>query len=76
LSEHKDLPDLLSSLDKIRGSEREYAIQDALGMDDRIDVGGEAGKLGEGAVALRALATAVEEAVRGGKQDALGLDWD
>ncbi|KAF4599186.1 hypothetical protein EYR40_006276 [Pleurotus pulmonarius] len=33
-------------------------------------------QLPEDVVALRALAEAVEVAVRGGKQDALGLDWD
>jgi len=32
-------------------------------------------ELGEDVLALRELAEAIEAAVRGGKQDVLGLDW-
>jgi hypothetical protein len=37
--------------------------------------GGGVAQLSEDVLALRALAEAVEAAVRGGKADALGLDW-
>ncbi|KAF9527387.1 hypothetical protein CPB83DRAFT_856459 [Crepidotus variabilis] len=76
LSDDKKLPELLTSVDKLRGAEREYALQRALGVDNQIDVGGNGPKeLSEDVLAFRKLAEAIEEAVRGGKEGALGLNW-
>lgn len=69
------LREILRSIDALRGEEREEALHEALG------IGESRGKLllaresEEDRAALRELAEAVEGAVRGGKQDALGLDW-
>lgn len=76
---HPRLPDLLESIDRLRGSDREVALQRALGVgiDQLRDPSGSAvfvddqGDVG----ALRQLAEAVEAAVRGSNEDALGLDW-
>ncbi|KAN0091482.1 hypothetical protein V8E55_005048 [Tylopilus felleus] len=69
----------LTSIDALRGSERDAALQRALGVDSRLlknpDKGTEAG-LHEDTRALRVFAEAVEQAVRGGREDMLGLDWD
>ncbi|KAF5371417.1 hypothetical protein D9757_009992 [Collybiopsis confluens] len=78
------LRNLLASIDKLSGVERERALQRALGVGDgRIDVGLEQGPqslqvLPEDTVALRALAEAIENAVRGNGDNnmTLGLDWD
>ncbi|KAL4262348.1 HIT-type domain-containing protein [Pleurotus pulmonarius] len=78
LAEHPSLKEQLITIDKHRGPDREYALQRALGVT-RTDIERQQGpevQLPEDVVALRALAEAVEVAVRGGKQDALGLDWD
>ncbi|KAG9220412.1 hypothetical protein CCMSSC00406_0003868 [Pleurotus cornucopiae] len=78
LMEHPSLKEQLIAIDKHRGPDREYALQRALGVT-RTDIERQQGpevQLPEDVVALRALAEAVEVAVRGGKQDALGLDWD
>ncbi|KAF7981914.1 hypothetical protein HWV62_31519 [Athelia sp. TMB] len=79
LEMHPRLPDLLESIDRLRGSDREVALQRALGVgiDQLRDPSGSAvfvddqGDVG----ALRQLAEAVEAAVRGSNEDALGLDW-
>lgn len=67
------------SIDKLRGPDREAALQRALGVgiDQLKDPSGSVvSPDAEGDVgALRQLAEAVEAAVRGGKEDALGLDW-
>ncbi|KAH7925608.1 hypothetical protein BV22DRAFT_419423 [Leucogyrophana mollusca] len=75
------LPELLTSIDKLRGSERENALQRALGVDSsKLEISqrdlNRAGELDDDTRALRQLAEAVEAAVRGGKESALGLDWD
>ncbi|KAF8439989.1 hypothetical protein L210DRAFT_3621608 [Boletus edulis BED1] len=68
---------LLTTIDAQRGAEREEALQRALGVNSRLlkndDVGVE---LDEDTKVLRAFAEAIEEAVRGGREDVLGLDWD
>ena len=77
LSSHNRLPELLTSVDKLRGSEREYALQKALGVTaEEIEehVGGRK-EVDEDVVAFRQLAEAIEMAVRGGKDGILGLDW-
>ncbi|KAJ7933940.1 hypothetical protein B0H13DRAFT_1952651 [Mycena leptocephala] len=62
--------------------DREDALQRALGVtapaiasSSTNSGGGGVAQLSEDVLALRALAEAVEAAVRGGKADALGLDW-
>ncbi|KAJ7680980.1 hypothetical protein DFH06DRAFT_1164688 [Mycena polygramma] len=76
LAAHPNLPALLTSIDKLRGPDREHALQRALGVTapEIVPTNG-GGELSEDVLALRALAEAVEAAVRGGKQGALGLDW-
>lgn len=79
------LPSLLTNIDTLRGAERERAIQTALGVTNaQIQEQANAvntlnahgvNELGEDIIALRALAEAVEGAVRGDKTGALGLDW-
>ncbi|KAG1854322.1 hypothetical protein C8R48DRAFT_807503 [Suillus tomentosus] len=72
------LPELLTSIDKLRGADREDALHRALGVDTRQlknDLLGPQ-ELDEDIRTLRQLAEAVEAAVRGGKEGVLGLDWD
>ncbi|KAG1901923.1 uncharacterized protein F5891DRAFT_191838 [Suillus fuscotomentosus] len=72
------LPELLTSIDKLRGADREDALHRALGVDTRQlknDLLGPQ-ELDEDTRTLRQLAEAVEAAVRGGKEGVLGLDWD
>jgi len=76
LSEHKDLPQLLTSIDKLRGLEREQALQKALGVtppdiEDHL----RSNALNEDVLALRTFAEAIERAVRGDNNAALGLNW-
>lgn len=81
LAAHPRLKEILRNIDGLRGAEREDALQRALGVsagDVRGSVQAPLAGLGaqsEDVKALRELAEAVEAAVRGGKQDALGLDW-
>ncbi|KIK90918.1 hypothetical protein PAXRUDRAFT_150840 [Paxillus rubicundulus Ve08.2h10] len=78
IKSHPQLVGLLTNIDKLRGAEREEALQRALGVDSRQlknDVSRPL-ELDEDTRALRALAEAVEGAVRGGKEGTLGLDWD
>lgn len=76
LGSHPRLPGLLTSLDKLRGPDRERALQRALGVTpSEISSQSSANDPGEDVLALRALAEAVEAAVRAGKSEALGLDW-
>jgi hypothetical protein len=64
------------SIDKLRGPDREHALQRALGVTaPEIVPNAGSVELSEDVLALRALAEAVEAAVRGGKEGALGLDW-
>ncbi|KAE9399482.1 hypothetical protein BT96DRAFT_920130 [Gymnopus androsaceus JB14] len=73
---------LLTSIDKLSGVEREQALQRGLEVGDgRINIGfstqaGAQDELSEDALALRALAEAIEGAVRGNGTQELGLDWD
>jgi len=73
------LPSLLTSIDGLRGPDREDALQRALGVhvEQVRDPSGNTipPDSGDDVYALRQLAEAVEAAVRGGKEGALGLDW-
>lgn len=75
---HPRLLELLISIDKLRGPDREDALQRALGVsiDQLKDPNGSkiSVESTEEVIALRQLAEAVEAAVRGGKV-VLGLDW-
>ena len=76
LSAHKSLPELLTSIDKLRGHERDEALQRALGITaPEIDNQLRPPNLSDNILALRELAEAIETAVRGGDQSALGLNW-
>ncbi|KAJ3496420.1 hypothetical protein NMY22_g19813 [Coprinellus aureogranulatus] len=76
LSKHKNLPELLTSIDKLRGHDREEALQKALGVtpQDVSDIQSRK-ELDEDTKALRELAEAIERAVRGDNEQALGLNW-
>jgi hypothetical protein len=76
LSAHKNLPDLLTSIDGLRGRDREEALQKALGVtpEDVSDLRARK-ELDEDTKALRELAEAIESAVRGDNEQALGLNW-
>ncbi|TCD66300.1 hypothetical protein EIP91_001546 [Steccherinum ochraceum] len=82
LATNPRLPLLLTALDKLRGESREDALQRALGVSDSATAAQRhwqdpalAGMTEEDMQALRRLAETVEAAVRGGKEDVLGLDW-
>ncbi|KAJ7762477.1 hypothetical protein B0H16DRAFT_1528977 [Mycena metata] len=76
LATHPNLPALLTSIDKLRGPDREYALQRALGVTaPEISSMNTGTELSEDVLALRALAEAVEAAVRGEREGVLGLDW-
>ncbi|OCH88637.1 hypothetical protein OBBRIDRAFT_734064 [Obba rivulosa] len=85
LAAHPRLKDILRRIDARRGPEREDALQRALGIT-HVPAALHAPQLDRGLLelgaqseedtrALRELAEAVEGAVRGGKEGALGLDW-
>ncbi|CAK5265401.1 unnamed protein product [Mycena citricolor] len=77
LVEHPNLPALLRSIDTLRGPDREDALHRALGVSAPDISGAKPGAgLSDDVLALRALAEAVEAAVRGGKEGSLGLDWE
>ncbi|KAH9929575.1 uncharacterized protein BXZ73DRAFT_102103 [Epithele typhae] len=71
------LRDILTSVDALRGEAREVALQEALGVGgSRSHALASLGHASdEDRETLRRLAEAIETAVRGGKQDMLGLDW-
>ncbi|KAF8069983.1 hypothetical protein FPV67DRAFT_1753897 [Lyophyllum atratum] len=77
LATHPNLKTLLTSIDSLRGNDREHALQRALGVGapDIKDISAR-GELSDDVLALRELAEAIEGAVRGGQETALGLDWD
>ena len=79
LAAYPRLPGLLTSIDRLRGPDREDALQHALGVnvEQLQDPGGTkvSPELNEDVNALRQLAEAVEAEVRGGKAGVLGLDW-
>jgi len=72
------LPDLLTSIDKLRGDEREGALHKALGITPPdIDDGRKQPQVVSADVlAFRELAEAVEMAIRGDNDVALGLNWE
>jgi zinc finger HIT domain-containing protein 3 len=78
LSANPKLPELLRSIDKLRGEDREEALQRALGIAPA-DLAGSSRRAGtyleEEISGFRDLAEAIEAAVRGGKEDVLGLNW-
>jgi hypothetical protein len=64
------------SIDKLRGVDRESALQKALGVTPPdIDDRRKPKELNEDTLALREFAEAVEAAIRGGNDTALGLNW-
>jgi zinc finger HIT domain-containing protein 3 len=66
----------LTSIDKLRGDERDEALQRALGITaPEIDDQLRPSNLSDEILALRELAEAIETAVRGRDQSALGLNW-
>ena len=79
-SEHPNLKPFLRSIDLLRGAERETALQRALGVsqaDHHGDSGiGRLGIGGEDIEAVQQLSSAIEEAIRGDRPSALGLDLD
>ncbi|KIL65830.1 hypothetical protein M378DRAFT_76310 [Amanita muscaria Koide BX008] len=76
LTSYPSLKDILTSIDKLRGQEREEALKTALGVTaSDIDTQSRHADFGEDVLALRKFAEAVEAAVRGENQSALGLDW-
>ncbi|CAA7261870.1 unnamed protein product [Cyclocybe aegerita] len=76
LSQQKNLPELLTNIDKLRGPDRDAAIQRALGVTaPEIDNQLHRQELSEEVLAFRELAEAIEAAVRGGNEAALGLNW-
>jgi hypothetical protein len=76
-NKHENLPALLTSIDRLRGIEREEALQKALGVTPPdIDDWRKRQEPNEEVLALRELAEAVENAIRGGNDAALGLNWE
>ena len=66
----------MTSIDRLRGPERGQALQRALGVTPpEIDDQLRPPQLSDDVLALRELAEAIEAAVRGGDQSALGLNW-
>ena len=78
LSDHPDLKPLLCSIDSLRSTEREAALQRALGVspaDHFKDSGVGRLSIGEEDIeAVRQLSSAIEGAIRGDRPSALGLD--
>ncbi|ESK88303.1 hit-type zinc finger protein [Moniliophthora roreri MCA 2997] len=72
LSNNLNLRATLRDIDRLKGSEREEALQKALGVHelDRRD-----GEVNEEMLVLREFAEVIEAAVRGDNADALGLRW-
>ncbi|THV05384.1 hypothetical protein K435DRAFT_790202 [Dendrothele bispora CBS 962.96] len=77
LTSHPNLPDILTSIDQLRGIDRDRALQRALGVTAPEIVDQSKGaQVEQDVLAVRAFAEAVEAVVRADKQDVLGLDWD
>ena len=80
LSEHPSLKPLLSSIDSLRGTEREEALQRTLGVSPAGHHGGSGtDRLGIGeddVEAVRQLSSAIEGAIRGDRAGTLGLDFE
>lgn len=76
MASHANLIPLLTSIDSLRGPDREHTLQRALGVAaPDITNKAEPVELSDDVLALRELAEAVEAAVRGDNRAALGLDW-
>ncbi|KAF6763194.1 hypothetical protein DFP72DRAFT_1140774 [Ephemerocybe angulata] len=75
LQSKKNLPELLRSIDNLRGRDREEALQKALGVTPADIQQLQPKELDEEVLALRELAEAIEAAVRGDNTQALGLNW-
>lgn len=81
MSSSPSLPPLLQKIDKLRGSEREEALERLLGVSTgRGKTHGQPGTShpldSEEVKALKQLAEAVEKVVRGDQTEVLGLDWE
>jgi len=80
LSENPSLKPLLRSIDSLRGTEREAALQRALGLSPAGRYGGPGiDRLGVGeddVEAVRQLSSVIDGAIRGDKPSTLGLDLD
>jgi len=77
LNEHPNLINMLSSIDRFRGREREEALQRALGVTAHdINSQFKGVELSDDVLGLRKFAEAVEAVVRGDNEVALGLNWD
>lgn len=82
LAAHPRLHTLLRRIDALRGVQREAALEHVLGVQRTnagalsVDGAPEGDVDTEDMRALRALAEAVEGAVRGDRREALGLDWE
>lgn len=75
LAANPRLPEILRSIDTLRGGDREEALKQALGVGEHRHTA--VGLMAEDDQAtLRQLAEAIEAAVRGGKENILGLNWD
>jgi hypothetical protein len=84
LEGHSGIKELLRSIDKLRGPDREEALQVSLGVSrsqvntqeaEQIHRFGEVRIGEEERKAMRELAEATEAAVRGNRDAILGLDW-
>ena len=75
LTSNPDLRAFLTTIDNLRGTEREEALQRALGVDSK-HLRNNHAEMEQDTRAFGMLAEAIETAVRGGKEDMLGLDWD
>ena len=78
LSEHPNLKPLLRTIDSLRGTEREAALQHALGVSQeghqRASGINRFGIDKEDVEAVRQLSSAIEVAIRGERPSTLGLD--
>ena len=79
LASNPKLPELLRDIDRLRGESREVALQCALGVSPA-DLDGSSERkqrqyTEEDVKGMRELAEAIEAAVRGGRDDVLGLNW-
>ncbi|TFK20943.1 hypothetical protein FA15DRAFT_598811 [Coprinopsis marcescibilis] len=77
LESRQNLPALLESIDKLRGRDRDEALQRALRVTPTdVTTSSQPKEMSEDVLALRELAEAVEAAVRGQNSLALGLNWE
>ncbi|KAF8510358.1 hypothetical protein BU17DRAFT_77702 [Hysterangium stoloniferum] len=74
LTSHPNLRSLLQRVDKLRGAEREEALERLLGVSTVAF--SDSAETEDDIKAMKELAEAVEICVRGDKAGALGLDWD